>query len=175
MSRYVDPTEQLVTELYVRDVKISSEFYKQFGFEPVRELPDFAGVRVGRPSVHAGGAKGLAACARAPAGQHPSHGPQRRGLLGDRPGDGSARAQANRRQGVWTQGLHHHRPGRVCRALRHPALRPGGRLRCYIKFYRSEESSPFLPMTCPRRVGTGGTTIRKNLPNAFGIATTVIR
>ena len=42
MSRYVDPTEQLVTELYVRDVKISSEFYKQFGFEPVRELPDFA-------------------------------------------------------------------------------------------------------------------------------------
>ncbi len=141
MSRYVDPTEQLVTELYVRDVKKSFAFYERFGFEPVRELPDFAEFAWEGHRFMLEEQKDWPPVPEPPAGQHPSHGSQRRGLLEDRPGDGSARAQANRRQGVWTQGLHHHRPGRVCRALRHPALRPGERLRCYFKIHSSEKSS----------------------------------
>lgn len=33
MSRYVDPTEQLVTEIAVRNIKRSVEFYRSLGFE----------------------------------------------------------------------------------------------------------------------------------------------
>ena len=32
MSRYVDPTEQLVTEIMVRDIKRSTAFYRRLGF-----------------------------------------------------------------------------------------------------------------------------------------------
>ena len=41
MSRYVDPTEQLVTEIVVRDIKRSTEFYRLLGFEPLRDGGDF--------------------------------------------------------------------------------------------------------------------------------------
>lgn len=37
LSRYVDPTEQLVTEILVRDVRRSVEFYRQLGFELLRD------------------------------------------------------------------------------------------------------------------------------------------
>jgi len=39
---YVDPNEQLVTELYVRDVNRSFKFYADLGFIPIRILDDFA-------------------------------------------------------------------------------------------------------------------------------------
>ena len=42
MSPYVDPNEQLVTELYVRDVNRSFKFYAGFGFTLIRILDDFA-------------------------------------------------------------------------------------------------------------------------------------
>jgi len=41
MSRYVDPTEQLVTEIIVRDIKRSVEFYRSLGFELLRDDGDF--------------------------------------------------------------------------------------------------------------------------------------
>ena len=41
MSRYVDPTEQLVTEILVRDMKRSVEFYRRLGFELLRDGGDF--------------------------------------------------------------------------------------------------------------------------------------
>ena len=41
MDRYVDPTEQLVTEIFVRDIKRSTAFYRRLGFEPVRDDGDF--------------------------------------------------------------------------------------------------------------------------------------
>ncbi len=41
MSRYVDPTEQLVTEIVVRDIKRSTEFYSLLGFELLRDGGDF--------------------------------------------------------------------------------------------------------------------------------------
>jgi catechol 2,3-dioxygenase-like lactoylglutathione lyase family enzyme len=41
MSRYVDSTEQLVTEIVVRDVKRSVAFYRSLGFELLRETEDF--------------------------------------------------------------------------------------------------------------------------------------
>ena len=37
MSRYVDPTEQLVTEIMVRDIKRSTEFYQRLGFALLRD------------------------------------------------------------------------------------------------------------------------------------------
>jgi len=39
---YVDSKEQLVTELYIRDVSISFKFYADLGFTPIRTLVDFA-------------------------------------------------------------------------------------------------------------------------------------
>ena len=42
MLPYVDSTEQLVTELYVRDVNRSFKFYAGFGFTLIRILDDFA-------------------------------------------------------------------------------------------------------------------------------------
>jgi catechol 2,3-dioxygenase-like lactoylglutathione lyase family enzyme len=41
MSRYVDPTEQLVTEIVVRDIGRSVEFYGRLGFELLRHGGDF--------------------------------------------------------------------------------------------------------------------------------------
>jgi catechol 2,3-dioxygenase-like lactoylglutathione lyase family enzyme len=41
MSTYVDPTEQLVTEIVVRDIKRSTQFYRRLGFELLRDGGDF--------------------------------------------------------------------------------------------------------------------------------------
>ena len=41
MERYVDPTDQLVTEIFVRDIRQSKEFYRRLGFELVRDDGDF--------------------------------------------------------------------------------------------------------------------------------------
>jgi catechol 2,3-dioxygenase-like lactoylglutathione lyase family enzyme len=41
MSRYVEPTEQLVTEIFVRQMKRSVEFYRGLGFELLRDSGDF--------------------------------------------------------------------------------------------------------------------------------------
>jgi catechol 2,3-dioxygenase-like lactoylglutathione lyase family enzyme len=40
-SPYVDPTEQLVTEIVVRDIKRSVAFYRSLGFELLRDTNDF--------------------------------------------------------------------------------------------------------------------------------------
>src|SRR5215475_7043045 len=41
MSRYVDPTHQLVTEIVVRDIRLSVAFYSRLGFELLRDGGDF--------------------------------------------------------------------------------------------------------------------------------------
>ena len=41
MSRYVDPTEQLVTEIVVRDIRHSVAFYRSLGFDLLRDGGDF--------------------------------------------------------------------------------------------------------------------------------------
>jgi catechol 2,3-dioxygenase-like lactoylglutathione lyase family enzyme len=41
MSRYVDPTEQLVTEIVVRNMKRSVQFYRSLGFQLLRDGGDF--------------------------------------------------------------------------------------------------------------------------------------
>jgi catechol 2,3-dioxygenase-like lactoylglutathione lyase family enzyme len=41
MSGYVHPTEQLVTEILVRDMKSSADFYRALGFELLRDGGDF--------------------------------------------------------------------------------------------------------------------------------------
>ena len=41
MTRYVDPTEQLVTEIVVRDIRRSVAFYRSLGFELLRDGGDF--------------------------------------------------------------------------------------------------------------------------------------
>jgi len=41
MSRYVPPIEQLVTEIFVRDIKRSTDFYCRLGFELLRNGGDF--------------------------------------------------------------------------------------------------------------------------------------
>jgi catechol 2,3-dioxygenase-like lactoylglutathione lyase family enzyme len=41
MSRYVDPTEQLVTEIVVKDIKRSVDFYRRLGFGLIRDGGDF--------------------------------------------------------------------------------------------------------------------------------------
>jgi len=41
MSRYVSPTEQLVTEIVVRDIKRSTDFYRSLGFQLLRDGGDF--------------------------------------------------------------------------------------------------------------------------------------
>ena len=40
-SRYVDSTEQLVTEIVVRDISVSTEFYRRLGFSLLRDGGDF--------------------------------------------------------------------------------------------------------------------------------------
>jgi catechol 2,3-dioxygenase-like lactoylglutathione lyase family enzyme len=39
--RYVDPTEQLVTEILVSDIRHSTKFYRQLGFQLLRDGGDF--------------------------------------------------------------------------------------------------------------------------------------
>ncbi len=41
MSGYVDPTEQLVTEIVVRDIRCSTDFYRRLGFQLLRDGGDF--------------------------------------------------------------------------------------------------------------------------------------
>ena len=41
MRRYIDSTEQLVTEIVVRDMKRSLDFYRRLGFELLRDGGDF--------------------------------------------------------------------------------------------------------------------------------------
>ncbi len=41
MSRYVDSTEQLVTEIFVRDIRRSVAFYSRLGFRLFRDGGDF--------------------------------------------------------------------------------------------------------------------------------------
>jgi catechol 2,3-dioxygenase-like lactoylglutathione lyase family enzyme len=41
MNRYVDPTEQLVTEIVVTDIRRSVDFYRRLGFELLRGGGDF--------------------------------------------------------------------------------------------------------------------------------------
>jgi catechol 2,3-dioxygenase-like lactoylglutathione lyase family enzyme len=40
-KKYVDSTEQLVTEIVVRDIKRSTRFYRQLGFKVLRDAGDF--------------------------------------------------------------------------------------------------------------------------------------
>ena len=42
MTKYVDPTEQLVTEIFVRDISRSVAFYRKLGFELLRDDDGFA-------------------------------------------------------------------------------------------------------------------------------------
>jgi catechol 2,3-dioxygenase-like lactoylglutathione lyase family enzyme len=41
MNKYVPATDQLVTEIVVRDIKRSTEFYRRLGFELLRDGGDF--------------------------------------------------------------------------------------------------------------------------------------
>ena len=41
MNRYVESTEQLVTEILVRDIRRSRDFYTRLGFELLRDAGDF--------------------------------------------------------------------------------------------------------------------------------------
>ena len=41
MTRYVDSTDQLVTEIVVRDIRSSVAFYRRLGFELLRDGGDF--------------------------------------------------------------------------------------------------------------------------------------
>jgi catechol 2,3-dioxygenase-like lactoylglutathione lyase family enzyme len=41
MSGYVPATEQLVTEILVRDIKRSAAFYRRLGFDVLRDAGDF--------------------------------------------------------------------------------------------------------------------------------------
>jgi catechol 2,3-dioxygenase-like lactoylglutathione lyase family enzyme len=41
MSRYIEPTEQLVVEILVKDIKRSTRFYCQLGFAILRDGGDF--------------------------------------------------------------------------------------------------------------------------------------
>ena len=41
MNKYVDSTEQLVTEILVQDIEVSKEFYLRFGFQLLRDAGDF--------------------------------------------------------------------------------------------------------------------------------------
>jgi catechol 2,3-dioxygenase-like lactoylglutathione lyase family enzyme len=41
MPRYVEPTEQLVVEVFVRDMQRSKAFYLELGFELVEDRGEF--------------------------------------------------------------------------------------------------------------------------------------
>ncbi len=40
-KKYVDSTEQLVTEIIVRDIQRSTKFYRELGFKILRDAGDF--------------------------------------------------------------------------------------------------------------------------------------
>ena len=40
-KKYVDSTEQLVTEIVVKDILRSTKFYRELGFEVLRDAGDF--------------------------------------------------------------------------------------------------------------------------------------
>ena len=40
-KKYVDSTEQLVTEIVVRDIQRSTKFYRELGFKVLRDASDF--------------------------------------------------------------------------------------------------------------------------------------
>jgi extradiol dioxygenase family protein len=40
-KKYVDSTEQLVTEIVVRDIQRSTKFYRELGFKVLRDAGDF--------------------------------------------------------------------------------------------------------------------------------------
>ena len=40
-EKYVDSTEQLVTEIVVRNIQRSTKFYRELGFEVLRDAGDF--------------------------------------------------------------------------------------------------------------------------------------
>jgi catechol 2,3-dioxygenase-like lactoylglutathione lyase family enzyme len=44
-DRYVNSNEQLIVELYTRDIKTSCAFYRAYGFEVVREESNFIVLR----------------------------------------------------------------------------------------------------------------------------------
>ncbi|PWT92927.1 MAG: hypothetical protein C5B54_02710 [Acidobacteria bacterium] len=41
MNRYVDSTEQLVTEIFVKNIRESTNFYRRLGFDLLRDGGDF--------------------------------------------------------------------------------------------------------------------------------------
>ena len=41
MASYVDPTQQLVVEVFVRDIAVSKAFYQQWGFQLKEDRQDF--------------------------------------------------------------------------------------------------------------------------------------
>jgi len=41
MSRYVESIEQLVTEIMVKDIRVSTAFYQRLGFKLLRDAGDF--------------------------------------------------------------------------------------------------------------------------------------
>ena len=51
ITEYVPPGEQLVVELYVRDIKRSCEFYLKLGFEMVRDDGNFLVLRWGEAQL----------------------------------------------------------------------------------------------------------------------------
>jgi len=40
-KKYIDSTEQLVTEIVVRDIQRSTKFYRELGFKVLRDAGDF--------------------------------------------------------------------------------------------------------------------------------------
>ena len=88
MSRYVDPTKQLVTEIMVSDIRRSTEFYRRLGFALQREAGGLDHLREAAERIvsHATETK---ASASTPA-------PQRRHNFGD-----TASRTMERRAGVW--------------------------------------------------------------------------
>ena len=51
MPRYVDPTEQLVTEILVADIKRSVRFYRELEFTLLRDGGDFVEEKKGVGSL----------------------------------------------------------------------------------------------------------------------------
>ncbi|MGH8013003.1 MAG: VOC family protein [Candidatus Binataceae bacterium] len=50
MTSYADPAEQLVVEVYTRDIERSRDFYEAFGFDVIRDEGEFIELQWGRNS-----------------------------------------------------------------------------------------------------------------------------
>ena len=59
MSSYVDSSEQLVIEIFVRNIKRSKEFYKQLGFDLIRDDDTFVELEWERHKLFLVGGKDL--------------------------------------------------------------------------------------------------------------------